>query len=209
MKIKLCIVLTMVIAATGRTIASDTETKQDAISLLTSRGWTNTQTWGEAHMTAVVGEIRAFANSKDADLRLKALTTLVNIGDTNAVNDLVLDFSKAKLKHLIRFQRELEKRCTQPALILQLELCLNLDEDTRFQLVDHEFLVEPRSVAAAGIIRAIITKSEQFHKDTKTWAANIDKSNAQALRTEIRRWCKENRAHLVSREFDKAMPPTQ
>lgn len=208
MKTGLCIVLVVNLGVLASALASGNAAKPDAESLLASRARTNVTTWGEADRSAVLDEIRASANSGNHALRLKALTTLVNMGDTNAINDLIRDFDEAKPTERVRFQRELERHCTQASLIPDLVADLERDEDSKLQLVGHEFFVEPRSVVAARIIRSVMLKSDEVSESTKAWATRIDASNAQALRTEIRRWCRQNRAHILAHEFGKVLPPT-
>ena len=206
MKILRDILLVFVIGFVGVPATTANEVKRDVEILLTSRGGTNAYADVLAHKSAVVDEIKTIVSSGNEALRLKALTTLANMGDSNAVHNLVRDYDKASPTQKVRFQRELERFCRQPSLILYLIPDLDRDEDSTLQFVDNEFFVEPRSVVAARIIRSVLLKSEQIPENTKMWASRIDVADAQTLRTAIRHWCNHNKAHLVTLEYRKAVP---
>lgn len=205
MKTGYIILLVAGISVVGGAWASDDLVKQNVEALLNARGRTNVYSEVVAH-EAVLVQIKTFSDSGSVALRLKALTTLVNMGDTNAINKMVHEFGEASNMGRVRFQRELERYCSQTSLIPYLAVDLYRDEESKLQFVDHEYFVEPKSVVAARIILAIILKSEQIPENNKVWAGNIDTSDAKMLRSEIRRWCRQNMTQLVSREFKKIVP---
>jgi len=208
MKKCLYFVLVMIIVSV-RAIAFADEFRQNVQSILDTRARSNIATLDETHKAAIIEDIRLIANSENQAVRVKALMTLVNMGATNAVNELMQDYNSAHPRYRIRLQRELVRHCAQPAIIPFLVVDLEKDEDVNLQFVGNEFFVEPRSVVASRIIRSIILKSVQFPESTKAWATRIDVSNAQTLRAEKRRWCRQNKAELLAHEFGKALPPTE
>lgn len=208
MKISLCVLLAIHIGVLG-VVATEIATKTNMQSLLATRGQTNVSAWGEAGVSAVLEDIRSITESDNHALRLKALTTLANMGDASAVKELARDFEQATPGQRFRIQRELERHSTQASLIPNLIAELEREEESSLQFVNNEFFVEPVSVVASRIIRSIILRSIQFPESTKAWAMRIDVSNAQTLRAEIRRWCRQNRAELLAHEFGKALPPAE
>jgi hypothetical protein len=133
-----------------------------------------------------------------------ALTALINLGDTNAMCEVVELRVKFENYGVGLLGETLQENCNQPEFLpfLARELMTEEPVDVRF-VEDVHF--ERVSVNAARIMRQILLKSPTFSGEVKKWATSLDVRNRSAMRDSMRKWWLANQEHVVRKEYEKAV----
>ena len=102
-----------------------------------------------------------------------------------------------------------------PKLIIPLLDFLFRDESpekTHGGMPGDRYSITPISVYAASTIVRLIANSPNFPRPVVEWATRVANSREKQpgdRRTEVRRWCAENKERLVKRTYSEIRPPSK
>ncbi len=136
------------------------------------------------------------------------LTALINLGDTNAMQEAVeLRGTPGSDIFGVRFLgKTLRRNCAQPRFLPFLTADLLIEEPATRRVVHGDVALERRSVDAARIMRGILTRSEAFSGEVRTWAEQLDVGNRGRIRSVMREWWQRNSVHVIQGEYSKTGP---
>lgn len=132
---------------------------------------------------------------------------LVNMGDTNTIEQLMAEYSTyiGARRYL---GEELARSCSQPLVIPTLAQHLQIEEPSLPGFTGGDARLPRLSVDVARIIRGIILKSSVFNADVKAWAESLSERDRDLLRESMRLWWKENGERIKQKDYEAVTPPT-
>lgn len=182
-----------------------------------------------ADRVAVFAELRAAIGPDKAGWRHNVvLSRLMNVGDTNTIQEVVEYHFRSKRGVHLRMAEYWEK-CSHPYAIERIAEYLNsadrADNIAGVQSIGDDVEGLSRSTEAARVICRIIKNSDVFPPAVKAWAESLTQGNwvegrdwAEAskngqkwetLRRAVRQWWRENKAHLLAEEYSQVKVPEQ
>ncbi len=143
---------------------------------------------------------------------LGAKLLLTNLGDAEAIKDLVQRYKKSSPTS--RSMERLLRNCKQPLFIPLIANDLKMDEKAEYVQASYDYITLPRSFQSTWIIRDILKNSPAFHQDVKKWAESLGRRDdsdgfkaAEKMRNIMRQWWKENEVYFQKKDYGAVRPP--
>lgn len=181
------------------TDAADHGKSHDTIEMNTSSNFLS--------VTTKIGNLKHQVKiARTADERWNAQIALVNIGDTNALQQLLIEYRSNAVSPRKIIGKMFARDCDQMWVIPFFAPSLSIDEPSLPGFIEDARL--PRlSVDAARIIRGIILRSPVFNADVKAWAESLRERDRDMLRESMREWWKENGERIKLKDYQAVTPP--
>jgi hypothetical protein len=147
--------------------------------------------------------IRTHMNTQPS-FRGQALTALINLGDTNAMQEAADLRAKYQAVAVKIIGQTMQAKCDQPEFLPFLAREIMTDEPVEpWRLEDVG--IERISVDAARIMRQILVRSTAFPDDVRRWATSLDIRNRSTIRDVMRKWWQANKEQIQKKEYDKTV----